>query len=300
MGILRTDNAQHSPAPFIVGVARSGTTLLRMMLDAHSKLAIPHETDFLAVPEAFDRGGARAVVEALVRSPRWGDFNLPADEFARAVQNRNPANAGDLLRTFYQLYAQQRGKPLWGDKSPYYVSAMVDIQRLLPEAHFVHVIRDGRDVALSLGPLWFGPNDVTQMAEMWSQRLRAARRQVPKLRFYTEVRYEDLVREPAFTLKRLCEFLDLTWEPSMLDYYVHASQRLSTELVDLNREGRLIPRDQRLSIHRLLGQPPRLDRIERWRQEMSVADLRAFDSIAGEMLKAHGYELKASSAASRG
>lgn len=284
-------SAARPPAPFVVGAGRSGTTLLRMMLDAHSSLAIPSETHFAPAVRAFERGGPRAAVEKIVGNVLWDDYNLPAEEFARRVELRRPSEVGDVLRTFYELYAERRGKPRWGDKSPYYVAIMTNIEEILPEARFVHVVRDGRDIALSTIPLWFGANDVAGVAREWVEKLASARRQARALPHYTEVRYEDLVRDPPAVLKRVCEFLQIEWEPSMLDYHREAPQRLATELGDARLEGRLVSRDERLGIHRLLDRPPQPERVERWRGEMSSADVRTFEEIAAPTLEAFGYGL---------
>ena len=286
---------QHPPSPFVVGVARSGTTLLRLMLDAHPELAIPPETHFAGrVLRAFEPGGKgpEAAVDAMVHSPFWPDFGISADEFVRTAADSAGAGPGPLLRAFYEAYAARLGKPRWGDKTPPYLDQMASIQRALPEARFVHVIRDGRDVALSVMPLWFGPDNLVEAARQWSGRIAAARRQARRLNGYAEVRYEDLVREPASTLSRLCDLLELPWDPAMLDYHRGAEERLAEITGDLRwRDGRTIPGQARVSIHGLSSHSPRGERVQRWRTEMSPEDSAAFAQIAGGRLVELGYEL---------
>jgi hypothetical protein len=279
------------PAPFIVGTGRCGSTLLRLMLDANSRLAIPPETNFVAAGRAFALGGAMSAAEALVEGPPWGDFNLSADEFVDRVREQRPDSFGGVLRIFYKLYAESRGKSRWGDKTPLYTLGIALIHEQLPEARFVHLIRDGRDVALSMMPLPFGPDTVTDMAHHWRRTLEKTRSRGRRLPYYTEVRYEDLVRDPAGILRRLCDFLDLDWEPAMLDYHQDASRRMSSELGDLVLPKLTLSRSTRLDIHRRLDRPPQTDRVERWREEMSPADRRAFEGIAGETLEELGYEV---------
>jgi hypothetical protein len=261
------------------------------MLDAHSTLAIPPETNFGAAYAAFEKGGAEAAVRAMGESELWGDYNVPAEELSRRVASRRPANANDVVRTFFELYAESKGKSRWGNKTPYYLTRMTVVQERVPEARFVHIVRDGRDVALSTIPLWFGASDVAGVAREWSWGLGAARRQAQGLRHYTEVRYEDLVRDPSAVLRVLCEFLDLEWEPAMLDYHRHAAERLSSELGDTIEAGRFVSRSERLQLWRFVDRPPQLDRVERWRREMSAEELRAFESIAADTLLEFGYEL---------
>jgi GT2 family glycosyltransferase len=279
------------PAPFIVGTGRSGTTLLRMMLDAHSQLAIPPETNFGPAQRSFERDGAGAAVDTLVSAPFWGDFGLGADELAGKVEEQRPAVFGDFMRLFYVTYAERKGKSRWGDKSPFYVRAMGRIHRYLPEASFVHVVRDGRDVALSINPLWFGPDTVAEMARLWVDTLVAAREQAQLLPRYLEIRYEDLVYEPAVILQGVCDFLALGWERSMLDYHREARERIESETVSLALPDGTVSRDRRIAIHSSVGLPPQPNRAQRWRREMSAADLRAFEEIAGDVLTDFGYEL---------
>lgn len=289
------DSAKLPPAPFIVGVARSGTTLLRMMLDSHPALAIPPETHFAGqVIEAFDacEHGGPGALRQMVESPRWPDFGIPADEFAAtAAGSRSVAEPGALLRAFYTTYARRHGKQRWGDKTPPYLDRMTSIEAVLPETRFIHVIRDGRDVALSVIPLWFGPDEVTAAARHWVVRIAAARRQARHLNHYLELRYEDLIADSTACLRSVCEFLDLEWDPRMLDYHHRSEDRLAEMVSDMPWQGgRTIPASSRTEIHRLASQPPRRDRIGRWRSEMSATDRLAFEQIAGEMLEDLRYE----------
>ena len=109
-------------APFIVGVGRSGTTLLRMMLDAHPQLAIPPETHF--IPEVANacrkpREDSRAAfIHVLLSSRWWTDFQLDADEFRKRINALAPFEIGPALRAFYRLYAGDSGKHAGATKRP--------------------------------------------------------------------------------------------------------------------------------------------------------------------------------------
>ena len=284
-------------APFVVGVARSGTTLLRMMLDSHPALAIPPETHFAGraiAAFAPGGGGVEAAVAAIVEGRFWPDFGIPVEEFADAVASRADPTPGDLLRVFYETYATRAGKRRWGDKTPPYLERMGEIHAVLPEARFVHVIRDGRDVALSAIPLWFGPGSVEEAARQWRDRIAAARERARELLpAYLEVRYEDLVRGPRDTLAAVCEFLDLPWDSAMLDYHRRAEAQLARLDSEISwYDGSTISAADRIRIHRLTAEPPRRDRIERWRTLMPPADIRAFERLAGPTLEELGYPLR--------
>ncbi|MBV9992983.1 MAG: sulfotransferase [Alphaproteobacteria bacterium] len=278
-----------APAPFIVGVGRSGTTLLRLMLDAHPALAIPGETLFLQ--DLIKRGAAPdSFVDIVTASETWPNMAMRREALERAVAGA--ASLSEAIRAFYRLYTEHRGKARWGDKTPYYRVYMKDIARLLPEAHFIHVIRDGRDSALSYQGLWFGPgDDFEKQARFWSEAVRNAQAMGRELARYTEIRYEALVAEPERTLRGLCAQLALDFDPAMLAYHLTAAERLDELKRPFGPKDRT-PQDigTFMAIHDRAKEPPDAGRIGRWRTEMLPADLSRYEAIAGPLLRELGYE----------
>jgi Sulfotransferase family len=295
---------QRDPAPFVVGVARSGTTLLRLMLDAHPQLAIPPETHFL--PKLFklsdtfasERRGDDELRQAsfalITGHPRWLDFGLDEDDLWRHLSGYPEMSATVAARAFYEAYAELHGKPRWGDKTPSYTWKMPRIQRRLPEAHFIHLIRDGRDVALSLGEVTWGTTDVTEAARKWVDELTRARDRAGKLAAgtYLELRYEDLVADPEPLLRRASALVDLPWDDAMLDYHRGAGERMQEVARELRPGWRgTITAEERSRQHELVARPPSTERVGRWRREMPPADRHAFESVAGALLTELGYEV---------
>ena len=288
-----------TPAPFVVGVGRSGTTLLRLMLDAHPDLAMPPETGF--VPDliaATKPTGARPedALAAVTGHRKWGDFPMSEDELMARWRALDPVTPRAAVRTFYELYAEHQGKPRWGDKTPGYTLEMGPISHTLPEAYFVHVIRDGRAVALSrMRTLALRPTEISKVARRWQRRLRKARSKGERLDHYLEIRYEALIREPEATLRQVAEFIELPWDPAMLDYHERSEERLSELDRDIPAWGRKLPRsaESRMALHQQTTKPPDPARIDRWREELSAEELRAFEDEAGETLAELGYELAA-------
>jgi len=284
------------PAPFIVGASRSGTTLLRLMLDAHPDLAIPPETHF--IPDAAracqeSSPSPEAFLAALIGHRCWPDQHVDAGLLRQRVLALQPFEPGAALRAFYHLYAERFGKARWGDKTPPYQLHLRLIASLLPEAHFIHLIRDGRDVALSIKGLWFGPDSIAEAASWWVQRIQETRRQARSLPQYRELRYEDLVQNTEPALRQVCQWIALPWDPAMLRYHERAGERLceidrAVQAVDGKR---VIAAQDRMAIHAMTQHPPEPSRIGRWRQEMNAADLRRFQKIAGPLLQELGYEL---------
>jgi hypothetical protein len=295
----RRREQRREPAPFVVGVNRSGTTLLRMMLDAHPLLTIPPETHF--IPEVIRRANhentRRRLIRSITKHPRWGDFGLDEGEFRARAKEIRPLTAAGAIRCFYELYAEQQGKPRWGDKTPRYMRAMPRISRALPEARFIHLIRDGRDVALSQRERVIDDEDVTMaaMAERWQRRIAAAREGAAEVRpgIYMEVRYEDLVGDTETTLREICDFVGLEFDPAMLDYHRRAGDRLAEMNRDLDNADNGVVRtaDNRLAAHALTTEPPTTNRCGRWRTEMTAAEIAEFERVAGAMLDDLGYDL---------
>jgi hypothetical protein len=295
---------RRAPAPFVVGIARSGTTLLRLMLDAHRELTIPPETHFLPrLFNHFDRWTKEGVegdelreraMELITSHPRWGDIDLDPELVRRRMADHDPLTAGDAARSFYEAYASAVGKPRWGDKSPPYTWKAKRIQRELPEAHFIHLIRDGRDVALSLSEVSWGPGDLQAAAAKWVDELGRARQRARRLApgTYMELRYEDLVEDPEPLLRRIAEFVDLPWDPGMLEYHRGAEDRMKDMIRDFHpMGGGTITAEERKRQHELVSRPPSSSRVGRWRTEMSDEDRRAFEEVAGKLLVELGYEL---------
>jgi Sulfotransferase family len=293
-----------APAPFIVGVGRSGTTLLRLMLDAHRRLAIPPETHLVpAVIESFWR--LRVTPERVLESMRsgertgWPDSGLDETTMLARLAEVKPLNAPDAIRAFYRLYAERHGKERWGDKTPHYVTALARIGRALPEARFIHVIRDGRDVALSTNRRLVElrgsrPVPIERMAKRWRHRILTARGVAQVADRYLEVRYEDLVLDTAPTLRRVCDFIDLDFDPAMLAYHERAAERLQ----EMNRERergarRTLSGEERMHAHAMTTKPPQPGRVEVWREEMPAVDQREFEAVAGDLLAEFGYEIGA-------
>ena len=284
------------PAPFVVGMNRSGTTLLRMMLDAHPQLAIPPETHFVPdVIRAARKRGAKPgdVLEAMKDHREWEDFAIADSDALTFLGEAKKLDPSSALRSFYEAYAARAGKPRWGEKTPRYVLKMPLIQEALPEARFVHVIRDGRDVALSVLDRTVKDLDAAEVARRWQRKIERARADAPRLEHYLEVRYEALVADPRPVLEEVCEFIELPFDEAMLDYHERSGERLEEmrrELPGSDSSAELSV-DRRMATHRRTTAPPDASRATRWREEMSAEDRSSFERVAGGTLAKLGYPL---------
>jgi hypothetical protein len=284
-----------APAPFICGVPRSGTTLLRLMMDAHPEMAIPPETHFAprlirSLDKTTGDDAREQAHELITEHPRWPDFGLDAGELRMRFDRAEPFDAATALRSFYGLYAESAGKPRWGDKSPKYVRRMRLLHETLPEARFIHVIRDGRAVALSLSGVSWGPQTVAEAADRWVSDIERARKLARRLPHYIEVRYEELVADPEPPLRRACELCELDWDDGMLEFHEQAGERMSESARDLRPgSGGTVTAEERRRQHALTARPPSADRVERWREQLPAGDIAAFEDRAGPLLRELGY-----------
>ena len=108
------------------------------------------------------------------------------------------------------------------------------IERVLPEARFVHIIRDGRDVSLSHMRMNWGPETFEQSARLWRNRIRRTRKMAKTTKHYMEIHFEDLVQAQV-VLRRICDFVELEFDPVMLDYHERAEGRLAEKARTLPR-----------------------------------------------------------------
>jgi hypothetical protein len=270
-----------------------------MMLDAHGELAVPPETHFVpdVIKAARGGGGVDEVLAAFTGNRTWGDFGIDEGELrARLLERGGDTDAAEALRAFFTLYAERQGKPRWGEKTPAYMLSIQRIGRTLPEPRFIHLIRDGRDVALSQTARAINEQPPPpEQAARWVKRIRKAREQAAALKGprYVEARYEDLVRDPETTLRRICEFVELPWDPGMLSYHERAAERLSEMAGSLRAEGSHAEQEAgyRIENHAPTTKPPDPAKLDKWRREMSEDALKAYDAVAGDMLRELGYEV---------
>lgn len=286
------------PMPVIVGAPRSGTTLLRLMLDAHPELAIPPETGFLVLGKDLSDMGSdpvKAFVDAVTTfptdAPVWADFQISAAEFHAELQELKPFSVAEGFRVFYRLYAARFGKCRWGDKTPMYGRHLGTIEELLPEARFIHLIRDGRDVAVSLREQWFSPGrDMEVQASFWRDHVLEARRQGIASRHYVEIRLEDLVHDTETVLRQICSFCELPWDAAMLRHHNRAQARLKEHVARVRTDGRtIVSHEDRLRQQAMSQKPPDPTRIGIWKERLSTLECRQFEAVAGDLLKELGY-----------
>lgn len=273
------------PPFFIVGAARSGTTLLRLMLDRHPEVAIPGESHF--IPPLWKRRGRYGRDDRIEDRDAWlRDLSAQrtfrrwdlSPELVRQELDRIPhPTFAQAVEAVFLAYARSRGKTRWGDKTPDNVEHLPLLAGLFPQARVVHLIRDGRDVALSTIDLKRLHRRAATAAYFWARALRQGRAAAPSLGpgRYLEVTYETLVEHPEREIRRLAGFLDIPFHPAMLQHDREAGDRL--------------PEGVR-RLHSRVALPPTRG-LRDWRRDMRPEEVEEFEAVAGRELLAAGYEL---------
>lgn len=269
---------------FIIGIGRSGTTLLRLMLHNHPRIAIPYEAPYIIkyyenlenYSDLNEEKNLRRLVGDILEEPniKMWDHNI---ETERIVNNIEQRTFSGIIDAIYLDYARGKGKNRWGDKSGINLDRIYLINEIFPEAQFIHLIRDGRDVARSVIKQPWGPNDIIQAADWWGKYVMVGRRMgaiLGKDR-YIEVKYENLVLDPENELKIICSFLGEEYSPEMLTYY--------------NKSDQAIPESKRTQ-HYNYSAKPDVSRVYAWKRETYRYDALIFNRHSGGMLKELGYE----------
>jgi len=278
-----------NPFVFVVGCPRSGTTLLRRILNAHSRLAIPKaETHW--IPKLYQKGPGTspakpvtpALLEVLATDRRFRKLGIEQSELASIFAQGNPSYP-EFVRRLFDCYGRLQGKSLVGDKTPGYARCIGLLHQLFPQARFIHLVRDGRDVALSLlnwsrlhktaGRLkTFEQDPVTTTALFWEWLVRLGMEGGAALPrgLYHQVSYESLVADPVATSRRLCEFLALPYEAAMQEFYA----------------GRVRP-NPALSAKKAWLPPTQ--GLRNWRTQMPREHVELFEAAAGDLLEELGY-----------
>jgi hypothetical protein len=277
-----------NPYVFIVGCQRSGTTLLRRIVNAHPEIAIPRETNWIAKWFEKQQGVTSdgyvtdELLPSLMRYEKFARMGIDEAEVSSLLRIESPLSYARFVSFVFDLYGMERGKSLVGDKTPSYVLRIPTLHALWPSARFVHLIRDGRDVALSMLawdnprlrarlPSWRGSPVVTA-AVLWDYRVRLgieAGRGVGPKRYY-EVRYESLVARPTEECARLCDFLCLPYDDGMVRF--HEGRERHEPGLSAKKAWR-----------------PITPRVRDWRSQMTADGIERFEAAAGHTLSELGY-----------
>lgn len=274
---------------FLVGCGRSGTTLLRLMLNAHPAFAIPLESHFVYQiarlrargrwPGRLDTDGAFAQLRTFLQNHYYLSlWDLDLEPLFRRLAALSDRTHRAVFNAVFEEFRQQQGKDRWGDKTPRQVLYPLLISHFFPNAQFIQVLRDGRDVAMSLRGASWGPRYIALAGYYWKWSVLSGKVAGAMLgpERYLEVRYEDLVLSPENTLRGICRWLGIAYTETMLAYHrTDAAARYARQSVASRR----------------VTTPPDTARVERWRRQMAPRARRSIVRQAGDLLALLEYDV---------
>jgi O-antigen/teichoic acid export membrane protein len=278
-----------SPAEpfFIVGLGRSGSTLLSRMLDANSAIAVFPETWCYVI---LDRLGCLQnfndpLEYQLFLNQVWDNLRFYNDPAARVWAQeaaKQPAYVGptaNVLDAFGRAYAEDKGARMWGEKTPGHVLWLPQIHDLFPNAKIIVTVRDPRDVLVSYDDRWGGGRRETAFLMNTAALVRYYLRRCfddpgfPPDRFFI-VKYEELTSRPLQLLKALCQFLEVDFEPAMVEFYEHSENWIATD---------------EAKHHALLKKPATTERVGRYRAALTLEQIASVEHFLADEMKVLGY-----------
>ncbi len=264
-----------NPYVFIVGCSRSGTTLLQRLINAHSQIAITPESHWICRLFKQDRGLTQegVVTPELIPllledlNPGFVRLNIGQEELLKLLASDRPVHYAAFISGIFDVYGKAKGKELVGNKTPGFVRKIRTLHALWPQARVVHLVRDGRDVCLSMinRPL----HNVNRGNSLGSA-------------LYYEMRYESLVAQAAEECAALCVFLGLPYQEVMLRF--HEGRKRAAPPSDAKHAW--LPSTEDESEFRLR---PITAGLRDWRSQMPREDLEKFEAAAGGLLDELGY-----------
>ena len=273
---------------FVVGCQRSGTTLLRVMLNKHSKISIPEESHFVSnivnnfkdvsYDYKLSLDDKNRLFDVILSVPRFLTWNIKQEQLKSIIFSEDNTTIPDVINSIFNFKTGNGDDVMWGDKTPEYTMCVDDIHKFFPSALFIHIVRDGRDVADSFKMRkWYGWS-IFQRAKHWMNYTQAAidfGNKINKDQFIN-IRYEDLVLETEKTLKKICDFLQISYEENMLTYMDDVEKNIT----DVEKESK---------VHKKLKRLPKKSDVYKWHGSWSKLSLFKFESVAYKNLNKFGY-----------
>ena len=264
------------PCVFILGCDRSGTTLVQKMLTSHSQLHITYETGYAAMIRHLHRpNNFELCLREIAQFPQFNGVDI--DGLRADIPAQGAVNFADLTALIYRRTAALNGKSRWGDKTPAYTRFVLELAMMFPAAQFIHVVRDPRAVANSWLPTHWGPNTYWHAGCWWAHAVGLATVDMEILEPWRActIRFEDVVREPEQTMRGVCDFLDLDWDPKVLD----AKARDKIKLPSRHDE----------KLHRKTRSEIDSERADSWRK-IDPRKLRHLEAECWDLMEHYQYE----------
>lgn len=266
---------------FICGCGRSGTTLIGTLLGNHTDcLTIPEfqfKNEIINFYESHDRStNLSYILNKLKDHRRFKLWQLNIQSNLVLEQEELIQKPEQIINFIVSIYGETIGKKkskFWIDHTPINCKYAITLLKLFPDAKMIHIVRDGRAVASSVMPLDWGPNTIIKAASWWVEWVGygLAAESFLKKHQIIRIKYEDLLIEPEITLKRLCSYLEIDYQPSMIE-----GKGFNVPLYSSKQ-------------HHLVGSKPDKTRVNAWEKKLKPRQIEIFENLTGDFLNYFAY-----------
>ena len=271
---------------FIIGVGRSGTTLLQSMLNAHPQISVPPESHFFrkyVVPEfrkQIPKKSFDDIADTLKKDFHLARLKVDLNALLKNFTVKNDAFFfRDLFSKTLKVYSEKMGKKIVGEKDPSYTHLLREIFSIYPNTRIIHLIRDPRDVILSRSKtVWGKDRSFLSHLISYNDAFSSARDRGPKLfgKKYIEILYENLIINPQRELQKICQILGLNFHEDMLQFYSKSSQIVSEE-----------ERQWKQNVF----EPIMRQNTQKWLQGLPKWKVILIEAVCGTQIESLGYQL---------
>ena len=264
---------------FIVGVGRSGTSLLQSILNSHSDITFLPETQFLRTylfsnkEINISKSNYRDIIDTLTADQRFNRLNIKANQII--FQDKNMY---DAYLNLLDLHLRNKQKQLIGDKDPKNIEYIHYLHKFFPKAKLIHIIRDPRDVVLSrIKAKWSKSVPYYIHAVIYVLQLKIGRSMGKKIfnKNYHELYYEDLLINPEKTIRKIVKFIGVDYEEELLDYRKSSQELVSDDELDWKKE---------------TFKPIINDNFNKWKNQLSKSQILIIESICHFSMKKLPYK----------
>jgi hypothetical protein len=288
---------------FVIGNPRSGTSLLRLMLNSHPHICVPPECGYIEwwyekylawnKNDSTNKKKVDEYVNDILSSKKMETWRMEINKLRENILFHQPNNYADLSAVVCLTFAQSKNKPAlkkWGDKNNYYIQICSKLHLIFPEARFILIVRDGRDVACSYKAVnklktisRYKPNlpdNINEIATKWlinNQNILKFFDTLPVFQKHI-LKYEALISDPESELKSICKHIGIDFSKEMLNYFLNNRKNYEepVELIDWKIK---------------TMEKPDASNSGKYKNELLPEEIENFNSIGGVMLKYFGYEI---------
>jgi len=257
---------------FVVGCPRSGTTLIRVILDSHPNICCGPETNLVKNMENF-----REKI-----SERWkmlASYGVEEQAMNQKIK--------EILLLFMEHYTKSKSKKRWAEKTPDNIFHVDFIDELFPDCQFINIIRDGRDVVCSYKERW-GSKTIFLAIKNWNRSIELTHRYRTKFNKdrYMEIRYEELVTRPERETKKMMQFLGEEWIPNLLTHH-----KIDHDFWFKSSKGQQISSKMEKKPQRHSPSKPIFtSSVGKWKKNLNIVEKALVNIYLGKSLEKLGYK----------